>query len=279
MYLYDYHMHSQNSIDGKSKISELCIAALDSGLNEIAVTDHFEPTRTDPSNLSYNVQTYFFEILKVKALFGDRINIKAAVEIGQPHLFTEITENLIESNPYDYVLASAHKMDGEVDFGEVTYNNDNISYYCDKYLTELKAVAEWNKFDCMSHLDLIKRYAANFDIEVNIFDYKDRLTEILKIIIENGKGIEVNTSGLRQSSGECLPNLDIVSLYKELGGEIITVGSDAHTSKDVGKGVKEGLELIKAAGFNYVATYSERKPIMVKINDKQQTYYVKHRTA
>ena len=131
----------------------------------------------------------------------------------------------------------------------------------------------------MAHLDLIKRYAANFDIKVSLIDYKDQIVEILKIIIENGKGIEVNTSGLRQSSKKCLPDLDIVSLYKELGGEIITVGSDAHTAKDVGKGIKEGLDLIEAAGFNYVTVYNERKPIMIKITDKSQSYSLKNKTA
>lgn len=110
-------------------------------------------------------------------------------------------------------------------------------------------------------------------------DYKERLEEILKIIIRNGKGMEVNTSGLRQSAEECLPGLDIISFYKQLGGEIITVGSDAHIADDVGKGIREAIEIIKLAGFNFMTVYTSRQPSMIKISEKSSIYHFNKQPA
>jgi len=99
-------------------------------------------------------------------------------------------------------------------------------------------------------------------------DYKDRLEEILKILIQNRKGIEVNTYGLRQSSKQCLPDFDIISFYLQLGGKIITVGSDAHKAADVGEGVRDAVEIISNAGFKYLTVFSNREPHMIRISDK-----------
>lgn len=261
-------MHSVNSSDGKSTISEMCAGAIAAGLLEIAVTDHFEPSLGKENYPFYKPGNYFLDMLKARLVFGREIKIKYAVELGQPHIYPEYSQKLIESYPYDYVLASAHRMRNNKDFGDIVYNESNVAFYYVKYLNELKSLAQWNRFDCLGHLDLVKRYASNYGIKTNITDYRERLEEILKIIIPNGKGIEVNTSGLRQSAGECLPGLELISLYRQLGGEIITVGSDAHNAEDVGKGIKEAIEIIQLAGFDYMTVYAGRQPVMVKISEK-----------
>lgn len=272
MYLYDYHMHSLNSSDGKNSVMDMCVKALRIGLKEIAVTDHFEPTRGNEDYPYYKPASYFFDMLKAKAIFGAQLDIKCAVELGQPHLYPEYSLKLVETYPYDYVLASAHKMKGDLDFGEVVYTEDNRGLYCIRYLEELKLLAEWNCFDCIGHLDLVKRYASKYNVKASLMDYKERLEEILKILISNGKGIEINTSGLRQHAKECLPGPDIVKFYRELGGEIITVGSDAHCTEDVGKGIRDGMEIAKAAGFEYMTVYSGRQPGMIRITERVPAY-------
>lgn len=279
MYLYDYHTHSLHSSDGENTVYELCVNAMTSGMKEIAVTDHFEPSLGNAAYPYYNAKSYFLDILLVKAIFSSELKIKFAVELGQPHLFPEYSEKLIASNAYDYVLGSAHKMKEGKDFGEILYSTDNVSFYCNKYLDELKSLAEWNQFDCIGHLDLIKRYASKFKVKADLMNYRERLEEILKTIISNGKGIEVNTSGLRQSAEECLPGLDIIRLYRQLGGEIITVGSDAHIARDVGQGVREAIELIKRAGFKYLTVYTGRQPSMIKIVEHARLYRVGKKSA
>jgi histidinol-phosphatase (PHP family) len=170
-------------------------------------------------------------------------------------------------------------MADNVDFGDLKYNAENLTEYCNKYINELENLAGWNQFDCLAHLDLIKRYAAKCNLSTRLMDYKDRLETILRTVIYNGKGIEVNTSGLRQLAKECLPGLDIIEFYKQLGGEIITIGSDAHNSDDVGKGVMEAVELIRNAGFKYITIYNDRKPEMIKISYKRPMYFVPQKTA
>ncbi len=271
MYLYDYHMHSTNSSDGKSTISELCAGAIAAGLEEIAVTDHFEPSLGNEKYPFYKPGSYFLDILKARLVFGREIKIKYAVELGQPHIYPEYSQKLIEAYPYDYVLASLHRMRNNKDFGDITYNAANVTFYCIKYLNELKSLAQWNKFDCIGHLDLVKRYASGNGTKADFMDHRDKLEEILTMIIQNGKGIEVNTSGLRQSAGECLPGFDIISFYRQLGGEIITVGSDAHIAGDVGKGIKDAIEIIQRAGFNYMTVYTGRQPSMIKLSDKSSS--------
>jgi len=250
----------------------MCAKAIAAGLDEIAITDHFEPTRGNERYAYYKPDCYFFDMMKARAIFGTQLNIKSAIELGQPHLYPEYSLKLIESYPYDYVLASAHKMKGDIDFGDIVYDQDNKEEFCVRYLEELKALVEWNMFDCIGHLDLVKRYASKYGVIVNLMDYREQLEEIFKILINNGKGIEINTSGLRQQAKECLPGLEIVKFYRQLGGEIITVGSDAHCSEDVGKGVKEAVEIIKAAGFNYMTVYERRLPYAVRISGKSSSY-------
>lgn len=268
MYYYNYHMHSSHSFDAKDSIIDMCASAVKVGLREIAITDHFEPTKGNVGFPDYEPKRYFYDMLKAKAIFGSHLKIKYGVELGQPHLYPKYSLKLIEKYPYDYVLASVHRLKDDTDFSKVVYDQDNIGEYCTNYLDELKALALWNRFDCIAHIDLIKRYASKYGVRADLMDYREQLEEILKIIIENGKGIEINTSGLRQDAKECLPGLEIVKFYRQLGGDIITVGSDAHNVEDVGKGIKTGIEIAKAAGFDYMTVYSERQPTMIRISEK-----------
>ncbi|SHN56455.1 histidinol-phosphatase HisJ family protein [Desulfitobacterium chlororespirans] len=274
MVLVDYHMHSLNSTDAHDGIFALCAKAVARGLQEIAITDHFEPSAGNEEYLEYDARKYFAEISEARQHFEGKLRIKSGVELGQPHRFAKYSLQLIEEYPYDYVLGSAHRMPDNVDFSEVRYTPENLTAYCAIYLKELKALAQWGHYDCLGHLDLVKRYAANYRLRANLINDREQLAEILKIVIDKGKGIEVNTSGLRQASRECLPDLDIIRLYKELGGEIITVGSDAHWAEDVGEGIQDGLERLQKAGFKYVAVYTNHQPAMIKIANKS-TYLIR----
>ncbi|SHJ10643.1 histidinol-phosphatase HisJ family protein [Parasporobacterium paucivorans] len=279
MYLFDYHMHSDHSTDGQDSIMKMSTAAAGKGLREIAISDHFEPTLGNEAYPSYDAEKYFREIKEANEMFGQKIKIKTAVELGQPHVFPEYSLSLIENHNYDYVIASAHKMSDNTDFGDLVYSRENLDDNCGKYLTELENLAGWNKFDCIGHLDLVKRYASRYNIEAKLIHYREKLENILKTLIENGKGIEINTSGLRQSAKECMPGYDILRFYKELGGEIITLGSDAHNHFDVGAGIADAVELLRTAGFEYMTVYEKRKPEMIRIAQEKTFWFQAQRTA
>lgn len=264
MYLFDYHIHSTNSGDGKSTVDEICKAAIKNGLREIVITDHFEPTKKNKEYSSYNPEKCNKEIVEAREKYKKRIKLKFGIEMGQSHKYKEYGEKYLNKFNYDYVLGSIHKIGNDLDLSIIELIS-HLDYYCKMYLEELKGLAKNGNFDCLAHLDIISRYAANSGIRLNLIDYKEEVSQILKIVIERGKGLEINTSGLRQKAKVCFPNLEILTLYKNLGGEILTVGSDAHLANDIGKGLLEAYEMAKVAGFKYLTTYDNRKSNFIKL--------------
>lgn len=271
-YLVDYHSHSTNSIDGKNSINEMCQAAINKGINEIAITDHFEPTIEDDCCSNYRPNAYFNELFKAKEKFKGRLNIKAGVELGQPNYYKEISELLLASFPYDYVIGSAHKLKSGIDVSMMNLDNIALDDLCEIYINELILLVEWGKFDCIGHMDLIKRYSTNhYNKRITLMTKKSMLEYLFKKVISKGKGIEINTSGLFQSPKEAMPGIDVLKLYKALGGEILTIGSDSHNIYDVGRGIKDGLELAREAGFDYITVFKNRIPQWIRITSKK--YY------
>ncbi len=272
-YLIDYHMHSTYSIDGHNTIMELCKSAVNRGIREIAITDHFEPCISDVNCSYYDQKGYWADITKAKQAFKGKLKIKLGVEMGQPHLFPKVSNDILADFPYDFVLASAHKLPKGMDVSAVDYTRISEEEVCAMYLRQLKDLVSRSDFDCIGHLDLIKRYsAAVYKKNITLACQYELLKEVLKLTISQGKGIEINTSGLRQTPKETMPGLDVLRLYRELGGEILTMGSDAHFAEDVGKGVAEAAEQATEAGFRFITVFNSRRPEMVSITEQKNTF-------
>jgi histidinol-phosphatase (PHP family) len=268
-YLSDYHLHSLNSEDGHSTVEEICRSAVDSGLQEIAITDHFEPDSDDRVYSFYRPKAYMDDILKARERFKGRLNIKTGVELGQPHIYPEESERVLKSLPYDYVIGSVHKADGGTDVYYLDYGSMPKMELIEMYLDAVKKLAVWGRFDCIGHIDLVKRYRAyHLKDRLTFMDKREMLEEVFRMIIPAGKGIEINTSGLRQAAKETMPGLDVLRLYRDMGGEILTIGSDAHQACDVGKGVEEAVQLAEEAGFKYLTVFNNRVPEWVSISGR-----------
>lgn len=272
MKLIDYHIHSHFSSDSSTSIGEIVKSALSKNISEIAITDHFEPISTDRNCDYYDPKQQYVELEKVRDKYSKVIRIRRGIELGQPHRFIEESLQVLDNNTFDFVLASAHKNEEDIDVGMRDYMNEDVDKIMHNYLDELLALAQSDMYDCIGHLDLVKRYAARQGVIVSLMKYRDRVEEILKAIIQKGKGIEVNTSGLRDASHLCMPDLDILSLYRGLGGEIITIGSDSHRAIDVGEGVIHAVDLLKDAGFNYITVFDERRPMFTPIIYRPRYY-------
>jgi len=269
-YLVDYHMHSTYSIDGSSTIHELCQSAVSKGIKEIAITDHFEPTPGDPFYLPYDQKGYWSDITKAKQRFKGKLKIRLGVELGQPFYFQEGTKAILRNFPYDYVIASAHKLPDGRDMSEMDYGRITEADICELYLKQLGELLKWEDFDCIGHLDLIKRYSAGvYGKNLSLTCQYELLTQVLNRVIAKGKGIEINTSGLRQKPKETMPGLDVLSMYHDLGGEILTLGSDAHKAEDIGKGINEAVIIAAQAGFRFITAFENRKPQQICITDKR----------
>lgn len=279
--LIDCHTHSFFSVDSEADINKMIEKAISLGLTAYAVTDHCECNRWYDESHYAGENTYrFFDfgndfensvscVTKLKEQYGDKIKLVCGVEMGQPLQDVEIAEKIVSDPRLDFVIGSMHQLPKTEDFAFLDYKKftqDEIKQLLERYFTEIHKMCLWGKFDILGHLTYVLRYVEGaFGIKVDLKPYDDIIEEIFKVIIHNGKGIEINTSGLRQSYQNTFPTYEYVKLYKDLGGEILSLGSDSHFVEDVGKGIYEGSGIAKKAGFKYIAYFEKRQPRFISI--------------
>ena len=248
----------------------ICRHAIRIGLDEIALTDHFElypPGFPDPDPYfqASLLDDYEAEVRRVQVQFKGRLRVVLGIEMGQPHEDLALSSKLVSSHGFDYVLGSIHKL-RDKDLGVVSYEDETeLSTRILEDLTALWELADKADYDCLAHVDIIRRYAAYYGRPIDFMDYPDALTRLLRRVIERGKGLEINTSGLRQPVRATLPFTEVLRLYRSLGGEIVTLGSDAHGLDDIGAGFSIAREALIEAGFCHIARYRNRTPIFCPI--------------
>lgn len=265
MYLIDYHLHTEVSADSRAKLEDMAKMAYEQGIKEIAITDHFDPITYEDLHNNYKPAIQSKRIEDLRQVYKDKMTILHGVEYGELHQNPQVTKRILEEVAFDYVLGSVHKESDAFDIGLIKYSEANVSEIVTRYLKEVRKMVVDNQFDCVAHLDLVKRYSNRQKVSFDIMDFKQQLCEIFELLIKNEKGIEINTSGMRQGLGLMMPELDVVTLYKQMGGQLITVGSDSHHHNHVGADIVNALEMIKVAGFKSVTTYRKRVPNLVGI--------------
>lgn len=265
---FDSHTHSENSPDGNHSVMCLCERAIEMGLKGIIITDHMESNDYIKENFLARMEQSIFDTQKAKAVLGERIIINQGIELGQPLCDPQAAETVLALTKYDYVIGSVHLPVGKQDYYYWDFDDPAISIHetVTEYFEQLIETARWGRFDCLGHMTYLIRYIwGRSRIPVDFTNYSDYIDTLFKVLIEGGRGIEVNTSGLRQYLGEALPSLKWVKRYRELGGEIVTIGSDAHYAEDLGAGGDYAMDLLKEAGFRYFAFYKERTPRMMRL--------------
>lgn len=263
----DYHVHSELSPDSESTLDEICQQGIRMGFEEVALTDHYEliegVTPRGSCRKEY-LQISREKILKCRERWEGKIRLIFGIELGQYHKQPEAAKHILGTNPYDFVLASLHRVN-HMDLSLYNYKHTDGNLLREQYFKELYEIAKKGDYDCLGHLDLIKRYASFQGVRLRAEDCRCQVEEILRCVVERGKGIEVNTSGISTVLSEPLPSLEILKWYRGLGGEIITTGSDAHRIGDIGKNFAQAAEILKAAGFRYVTRFHERKPEWISL--------------
>lgn len=268
--LFDYHIHTEFSPDSQSKMIDVIEYAISQGLKEIAITNHIEPLEEMyPYELKEYI-LYFEEIKNMRELYKSQINIKTGAEVSlvpNPGLEIEkrYSEFLSIFNDIDFVIGSIHSLDHKD-----LYNDFDFSIYTkqeayEKYLNDILTSISKYKYSVNGHLDFISRYSNYKDPFLRYEDFSDYFDEIFKAIIKNDKGLEINTSGIKYGIKDFYPHKDILKRYKELGGEIITVGSDAHRVIEVASHFDKVYDYLKDCGFNSITTFEKMKPIQIKI--------------
>lgn len=265
MYLTDSHIHSQFSKDSKMTAADICSTALRLGIDDICLLDHLD---FDPNDYSYGWFDYekaMAEVERLTAVHAGTLALRAGVEVSyQSEYRSEIAEYL-NGKVFDFILGSVHfvKRAFLPDWIEtVEAGGDDRRYRA--YFEELRAVAESGLFDAIGHFDYFRRYSAH-PAAIRLDDYLTEIVDIIDIMVEKNIGMEVNSSGLRHPNRSLFPGLDVLRRFRERGGTIVTIGSDAHRIPQIGFGLEEAAGHVRRAGFDSIAVFERRTPRFVKI--------------
>lgn len=264
--MFDSHVHSNFSPDSAAPMEDTVKKSIERGLRAVCFTDHFDLDYDGNNNdLVFNIDKYFQTIHELRDLYQEEIEIRAGIELGlQPHL-TGRYYQLFKNTPFDFILASIHSVDREDFFSGNFFDNRSQQQAYEDYFSELKqCLTSYDHFQAFGHLDVVKRYG-NYNGLLPYPAYREILREVLRLLIDKGKGLEINTSGIRYGLQSFHPSTDILKDYRELGGEIITLGSDAHVPEGTGAYFSEAQQLLKSLGYNYYCSFKEQQPIFHKI--------------
>ncbi|MBO3445541.1 histidinol-phosphatase HisJ family protein [Clostridium sp. CCUG 7971] len=264
MNILDNHVHTHFSSDAKDNMGDVIKRAINIGVKHLTFTDHLEYRDT---GFSLDCNEYVKQIQKYKEKYKKDIEILIGIEVGYQSYIKDKIEDVLNSNPFDFVLCSTHRVDKQRLVQSEFFNGLSKEEAYTKYFESIiKTTKEFNDYDTYGHLDYIIRYGKYEDNKIIYNDYKDVLDNLLKSIIDSGKGIEINTSGYRYNLNATHPKIDILKRYKELGGKIITLGSDAHRAVDVCRDFDKSYAILESLGFKYVCLYRERKAEFLTLN-------------
>lgn len=257
--MFDYHMHSDFSADCSVSTEDMVIGAIEKGLKKICFTEHIDYEYPDKDFIfEFDLQAYDVKIQELQEKYHGQIQIHKGIELGlQPYLLPRY-EQLMQEETFDFTICSIHTVDKKgLHFGELFMDRSIDEAYQTYYEELLYCVKNFKHFNILGHIDLVKRYTIDNQSTNN---FHGIITEIFNEIIPAGQGIELNTSGVRYGLPGGMPSDDLLKLYKACGGEIITLGSDAHRTSELAFQFKESLELIQSIGFKYITTFKQGEP-------------------
>jgi histidinol-phosphatase (PHP family) len=269
--LFDYHVHSEFSVDCRIPIPEMCRAAIAAGVTELAITDHVDHEPADEGFGYYRAEAYFKAIEKARAEFGDQLVLLAGAEVDFNRRTTVRVERFLAQHNYDFVIGSVHYGDGgEIIFPEY-FETRTLDGVFLPYLDEIEAAIDTGWFDTIGHLDLPKRYAPKSHRTYDPLAYKDRLAPIFAKLIAQGMSFEINTSGIRQTPKTSMPGPAIVRWYTEAGGRLITTGTDSHAPQTVGAGLAKTMDMLELCGIHSISSFRNRNRSQVPIAQLRKT--------
>lgn len=265
MYLADYHTHSRISPDAGSSMADMAAAALAAGMDEICFTDHVDPLVWGGTDLGpdYDWAALSAEFAAARAALGDRIALRLGIELGDAPWSLARTEAMLAAAPeLDFIIGSIHRL-------SLAFGGTDLYYFApgdeataragmEDYLERLAELAAWDGYDVLGHLTLPLRYLnENLGFSLTFAGYEAALEDILRTVIQGGRGIELNVN----RGGMPLPDESFLRMYRRLGGERITLGTDAHDPTYAGRFIREGQRLLRECGFTRFCTFDRRQPV------------------
>lgn len=273
----DMHMHTWFSTDSEACPRDMADEAVRKGLKTICFTDHFDKDDLEWGEEGiFDVDAYFVEMQKLQEEYAGKLNIRIGIELGLRTYLKDYYEELTKKYPFDFVIGSVHNVPYKKDAeGNILYTDPaSEKLFTDRtdkeayrlmMETTLENVRTSDCFQTLGHLDYVVRYGKSREKEYSYTDYADIIDEILKLLIEKEKGLEVNSAGLKYGLPFAHPHPDVLKRYRELGGEIITIGADAHKPEHIAYDFAKAEEILKSCGFKYYTEFFEQKPVFKQL--------------
>ncbi len=272
MILTDSHMHTAFSSDSDTPMEEMIQASIAKGLTSICITDHHDidfPLLFEDLDFQLDTPSYIEEFCRLKDIYGKKIDLRIGVELGlMPDTGDKLREYLkTYGQEFDFILGSTHLVN-KVDpylpeyYGSFEKEQDGFLRYFEE---NRKNLHSFDGMDSFGHYDYAVRYAPNKDLFYKPSDYTDMIEEFLTTLIDKGLALELNTAGLKYGMKQANPHVEILKRYRELGGELLTIGADGHKPEHIAWDFKKAWEILKEAGFEYYTVYRRRKPEMIRI--------------
>lgn len=256
----DFHTHTEASFDSEAPAGDMCDAAIAAGLSALAVTDHVEMVDYLADGMDKAAPASFEAADAAARRYAGRLRVARGIELGEPLYDLPLAERLLAERPYDFVLASVHRLREEPDYYFWDFRDKDIGREMDHYFEEVLATVRWGRFHSLAHLTYPFRYMPADRRPADYGRWQGTIDEILRELAGRGMALEINTSGLRGPICRTQPDAPLIRRFRELGGERITIGSDAHAPSDVGAGWDEAVRLAREAGFEAVTVFFEGRP-------------------
>ena len=267
----DCHLHSSFSGDSETPLEEMVLAGISRGLKTMCFTEHQDIDYPDSpdgpgSIFLLNTDSYLYDLARLKEKYREQIRLLFGVELGlQPEV---MRQNAVYAKSYDFdfIIGSSHICHGKDPYYPSFFEGrEESSAYREYFESILENVKKNSNFDVYGHLDYVVRYGPDRDKYYSYHEYRDILDEILETLLDKGKGIELNTGGIQKGMKDFHPCTDILKRYRELGGEIITVGSDSHDAAHIADAFGRAAEVLLSCGFRYYAVFEKRTPEFIRL--------------
>ncbi|MBQ8254089.1 MAG: histidinol-phosphatase HisJ family protein [Clostridia bacterium] len=274
MIKYDFHMHSDNSLDGRQSVDDACRAAIEKGLRGIAITDHADICFFEKDDTINRFKKCIADVNEAKRKYDGQLEIYMGIEMAEYLTNEEGAENTLALTDYDVVLGSIHTVyfqDIDDSYSRIDFSSmpkEKIIGFIDLYFDLMLEMLYKTDFDILTHLTCPLRYInGKYKRDIDIWLFESKIRSVLREVIDRGISLEINTSGYSTDGKYFMPEKDILSLYYEMGGRRVSIGSDAHISKNVSVGFNEAKNMLTDIGFDGYYVYKKREPIFIVFNE------------
>jgi len=262
----DYHMHTNFSEDADDTPEAMCRRAIELGVPEIGFSEHWDvgPYETKPR--FFKPEPWYAEMERLRSLFTGQLRILAGIEIAEPHLYPQETAEVLGRAPFDYAIGSVHFVGPNFMFNGEYFHTHTADVVYGDYFAELDRMVRIAEIDIVAHFDIPARAGKPiFGYEPS--RYEEEIRSTLITCIERGLALDVNVSGLRKPAQIIMPDPLILKWYAEMGGQRVTLGSDAHRLPEVSLHLDKAIEAIRTAGITHLTHFEQRLARLVALEE------------